>query len=158
MILHSWSRVDRDVRFDPVTGRSESIPVPGRRELEPPIAGFAASERSTSGPLVTFAVYRSGPGIFLSAGARRWLLGAPELRLEHTRRVPFVSRFRVSEGGRPTFVYSYFHFRRLMLALLDPTYDGIDQDHDFFLEFLAREALTPAWLAAAATWYSHDVE
>ena len=44
---------------------------------------------------------------------------------------------------------------RLLAAMADPTYDGIDQDQDFFLEFVARNATSPQWLEGVLSlWVS----
>lgn len=43
------------------------------------------------------------------------------------------------------FSFTYPHLGRLLLALVDPTSDGIDEDTDFFLKFVAENACSPDW-------------
>lgn len=156
MLLHAWHRVDRDVDFDPDTGLARVIKRPGRRTVDDPPRGFASFERSLSGRRHVFAVYRSGDEVFLSAGVNRWRLTEPGLRLVHARATPFVSRFVVSRRSEDAMRFSYVHIGRLFFELVDPTYDRIDHEQAFFLEFLATYALTPTWLEAARTWASQE--
>ena len=63
----------------------------------------------------------------------------------HTRRLPFISRFDVYVEGRRVFEIRYSRVARLLWALIDITYDKIDQNSDFFLEFVAENANSPGW-------------
>ena len=145
MRLRHWTYAVRDVELDPVSGRGRTVPLAAPVVSDVPIAGFAASERTVWGRRTWFAVYRVGDAVVLQVGARRFALGDPSLELEHRRLSPAFSRFTVREGGAVVFQLRYWHPGRLVMALIDPTYDGIDQETDFFLEFLAERADDTAW-------------
>jgi hypothetical protein len=146
MRLFAWRRSDCDIEFDPASGSAKVLKLSAPRPSEAPCFGFAQFERSIAGSRIVFAVYHQRETVFFSAGASRWPLGSPHIRLEHERRVPFTSRFRVVVAGRPEFSFEYLHIGRWLFELMDPTYDAIDQDSDFFLEFLAEQAGSPQWL------------
>jgi len=142
----SWRRADRDIDFNPNTGGGDVIYLQSPRPDDTPTSGFAESERGLCGTRQFFAVYREREDIFFNAGPQRWCLGSPGLCFEHDHRFPFVSRFRVIQSGEVVLAFSYPHFGRLLLALADPTYDKINQDTDFFLEFIAEQANSPEWI------------
>jgi hypothetical protein len=144
--LSSWRRADRDIEFDPNTGRGDVIHLHSPRPDDAPISGFAESERGIGGTRRFFAVYRERDDIFFNAGPQRWRLGTLGLRFEHDRRNPFVSGFLVTHSGELAFAFSYTHLGRLLLALADPTHDRMDQEADFFLGFIAAHASSPEWL------------
>lgn len=155
MRLRSWSRAARDVEFDPRTGKGRVVALPGARDEGDELSGFAARERPLLGLGEWFAVYRGGDELFFHAGSRRWELQRPEIRLLHERRNPLRSRFLVLEGGREVYAIDYSHVIRSLFALIDPTYDKLDEDSDFFLEFMAAHARDPAWQEnALARWTS----
>ena len=156
MLLHLWDRVDRDVEFDPDTGLTRVVRRPGRRSVDDPPRGFASFERSVRGRRLVFAVYRAGEDVYLSAGRNRWRLTEPGLRLTHSRPSLLVSEFVVSMASEDVLRFRYFHIVRVLFELVDPTYDRIDQEQAFFLDFLATYALTPTWLEAAGKWTSHE--
>ena len=145
MRLHAWRTVRRDIEFDPETGSAQVIRLAAPRPEGSIPAGFAAFERSALGRQQVFALYRSGDELFFNAGRQRWRLGSPDLEFAHRHLLPFVSRFRVLESGRTTFSIVYLHIGRLFLALLDWTYDKIDEDQDFFLGFVAEYAQSADW-------------
>jgi hypothetical protein len=97
------------------------------------------------GRRVPFAAYRSGEATFMSAGRQRWQLGSPTLTFQHQSVLPFISCFQVRENGQLVLSFTYTHIVRSLWPFLDPTYDGIDEDTDFFLAFLARNAGSAEW-------------
>ena len=151
--LASWRRADREIEFNPETGTGRVITLQVPRTDDTPISGFAQSERRVGGARLCFAVYRAGEEIYFHAGKRRWRLGTPRLRFEHHHLFPFVARFRVSgeDGG---FGFSYVHIRRQVLAIMDLTYDLVDQETDYFLGFVADYASSPQWLDNVRTHWT----
>ena len=148
MLLHAWRTVWRDVEFDPATGSTSVIKRQTARADTAVPSGFAHFERDLfRGRRQAFALFRSGDALFFCAGRHRWKLGQPGLRFAHDHPFPFLSRFRVFESDRVVFSSSYSHIGRLLFALLDPTYDKIDEDSDFFLAFVAENAQSPEWQA-----------
>ena len=158
MRLPSWRSSDRDIDFDPGSGAGSIIVLAAPRPHDAPVPGFAESERSLAGTRTFFAIYRIGNDLFFSAGEHRWRLGTPGLRFEHDREIPFVSRFGVTSDDRPEFIFSYSHVGRQVLEFADPTYDTIDRETDFFLEFIADHANSREWLDnVCRRWTSMDV-
>ena len=147
MRLHHWSRAKRDVEFEPATGAAAVVELDAPRDGSEVTRGFAGFERGFLGARQAFALFRSGDSVVFSVGGKQWHLDTPGLRFGHSRRVPFLSRFTVWEGDRLAFSFSYTHLGRLLVAVLDPTYDKLDQDSDFFLEFVAEHAGSPEWRA-----------
>lgn len=145
MRLHQWSRAWRDVELDSATGATRIIRLPAPRPDTNPVSGFVSFEHSLGGRRVAFALYREADDLLFRAGSRSWKLGASDLSFSHKHPFPFVSRFQVLEAGRVTFSFTYSHIRRLLWALLDPTYDKLDDDSDFFLLFVADHAADPSW-------------
>jgi hypothetical protein len=143
--LHHWSQARRDVEFDAATGSAHVVRLPAPRPDTGPVSGFVAFERALWGRSVPFALYRSGDDLFFSAGRRAWNLGQSRLSFSHGRPIAFVSRFQVLESGRVVFSFWYSHVARLLLEALDPTYNDLDQEHDFFLAFVAQYAATASW-------------
>ena len=111
--------------------------------------GFADFERSLFGSRQVSALFKTGNALFFSVGARRWELGQPGLRFSHGRPFPFVSYFRVLESDRVVFSILYSHVKRLLVELIDPTYDKLDEESDCFLAFVAEYAQSPEWQAQA---------
>lgn len=147
MRLCHWNRAAWDVEFNPVSGAAVLVKRGTPAREGEPITGFAQFERRIAGARQVFALFRSGDSIVFSAGATHWRLGEPGRRFEHSRGLPFLSRFRVLEGDRVAFSIHYSHVRRLLVALIDPTYDKLEQDSDFFLEFVAEHAHSADWRA-----------
>jgi len=158
MRLHAWSTMKRDVEFDPVTGSATMVTLPTPRLDTSVPTGFADFERQVLGARQVFALFKSGNILFFSAGARRWELGQPGLRFVHGRPFPFLSRFRVIESDRVVFSILYSHLGRVLLELIDPTYDKLDQESDFFLSFVAEYATSPEWQAQARERWASAVE
>jgi hypothetical protein len=147
MRLHAWSTSRRDIEFDPATGSSAVIRLPASRPDTSVPTGFAHIERNLFGPQQVFALFRSGDALYFCAGARRWQLGQPELRFVHSHLFPFFSRFRVLESDRVVFSIVYSHLGRSLVVVMDPTYNNLDEDNDFFLAFVAQHAQSPEWQA-----------
>jgi len=145
MRLHHWGHAWRDVEFDAATGFARIIRLPVPRPDTSPVSGFVAFEHALWGASVAFALYRAGDDLFLSAGRRTWNLGQSGLSFSHRQPFPFISQFQVLEFGQVVFSFSYSHLGRLLWALLDPTYDKLDEDQDFFLAFVAEYGVTPSW-------------
>lgn len=147
MRLHAWGTTTRDIEFDPATGSAAVIKLPESRPDTTVPAGFAHFEQGLFRARQVFALFRSGDTLFFSAGARRWQLGQPGLRFVHSFPVPFLSRFRVFESDRVVFSIWYSHVGRLLFAVMDPTYDKLAEESDFFLAFVAEYAQSPEWQA-----------
>src|SRR5262245_39214075 len=147
MRLHTWSSLRQDIEFDSASGSATVIKLPAPRPDHAVPRGFADFERQLFGTRQAFAVYRSGDAVFFNAGVRRWELGQPGLRFLHGNPFPFFSRFSVVVADRVVFTIQYPHLGRLLWAMIDPTYDGLDEEHDFFLAFVAKHAQSPEWLA-----------
>ena len=90
-----------------------------------------------------FALYRSNNSVVFQTGAQQWIAADSSVEFWHTRRLPFISRFDVYVEGRRVFSIRYSRVARLLWALIDITYDKIDQNSDFFLEFVAENANSP---------------
>lgn len=148
MRLRDWRSDRRDIEFDPAAGRTHSLVLPAPRSDTSPLQGFAAFERSLWAARVAFALYRAGSQLFFNAGARRWDLTESGLSFSH-RRFGLVSRFRVLESGRVVFTFWYAHIGRLLWEIVDPTYDGLDEEQDYFLLFVAEYATTAGWQKSA---------
>lgn len=43
------------------------------------------------------------------------------------------------------FSFWYAHVGRLLWEIIDPTYNKLDEDHDFFLSFVAENATSATW-------------
>jgi hypothetical protein len=67
----------------------------------------------------------------------------PELSFSHQRFV-VLSRFRVLQAGRVVFSFWYAPVGRLLMEIIDATYDTLDEDHDF-LAFVAGNATSVTW-------------
>lgn len=146
MRLHAWRTVWRDIEFDPDTGASQIVKLPEPRDSALPVCGFADVAHSIFGRRVTFALYLQESELFFNADARKWHLSDPHLSFSYRIwAARFVSTFSVFESGERTFSFSYPHLIRLVFARLDPTYDPIDFEHDFFLAFVAENAASSSW-------------
>ena len=149
MRLHAWRTTWRDVEFDPGTGVADVIELPAPRPDTAVPTGYAHFENDFRGTRQVFALFKSGDGLFFSAGTRCWPLDRPGLRFVHSRPFPFFSRFRVLESDRVVFSILYSHVRRLFMEVMDPAYDKLDEETDFFLAFVAQHAQSPEWQASA---------
>lgn len=156
MRLNHWSRAKLDVDFDPATGTAGVIRLSEARPDNSQLTGFAACERRLVGSQTWFAIFRDGEGLVFSAGPQHWRLGAVGVEFKHRRLLPFVSQFQVYEDGRSVYSITYTHFRRLLFAIMDPTYDKIDQESDYFLEFVAENANDDAWQENVKGIWSSD--
>jgi hypothetical protein len=145
MRLHHWTHSKRDIEFDPTTGSGRTVALPSLRPDDAPLTGYAAFERRFLGERMWFAIFRRGESIVFHAGTRHWHAGAPGLEFVHRHPFPLLSRFEIHEAGTRVFTFTYSHLGRLLFALNDPTYDKIDQDADFFLEFVAEQANSSEW-------------
>jgi hypothetical protein len=110
-----------------------------------PVYGFAASERSIYGRRHWFALYRSNDAIIFQTGTSKWAVADTRVEFRHTRPHPFASEFEVRVDGQLAFSIRYPHLSRLLFALIDPTYDKIDQESDYLLEFVSENANSRAW-------------
>jgi hypothetical protein len=146
MHLQAWNSAWRNIDFDPATGSATLIRLPGPRPENATPHGFAHFERRVFGARRTFAVFKSGDDLFFSAGSTQWKLGDPDLSFKHSHPFPFTSRFWVLESGQVAYSILYSHFGRSLFAIMDPTYDQIDEDSDYFLAFMAENAQDPEWV------------
>lgn len=149
MRLRDWKSAARDIEFDPESGAARIVALPVPRPKDTQLSGFACMERSVWGAPTVFAVYRVADGLRFSAGRQTWRLDDSDLVLTHTRCLPFLSKFCVIRSGRKEFSFTCFHFGRMLMASCDPTYDGIDYDQDYFLAFVAKNALSADWKRSA---------
>ena len=145
MRLRYWTRAFREVEFDPCSGVAQVVRLGEPRKDSDPIFGFASAERTLLGRRHWFALYRSGETIVLQSGLRKWVAADPKTKFHHSRPLPFLSRFEVRVEGRSVFSILYANLGRLLFAFIDPTYDRVDQESDFLLEFIADNANTPGW-------------
>lgn len=117
--------------FDPRQGRySRRL----RAQKDSAVCGFGSVELTTEHGPMLFALYRSGGTIVFQAGPQSWRLNTSSLRFEHRLRADKrSSEFSVFQDDRLAFACSYRHAFRSIMARLDPTYDNIDFEHDYFL-------------------------
>ena len=155
MQLRYWTRAYREVEFDVANGEARVVRLSSPRPDTAPLYGYAACERRLFGRRVWFALYRDGDDVVFQSAARRWLAADASVRFRHRRPLPFVSHFEVLVGGRRELSIRYSHLARLVWALIDTTYDGIDREHDYFLEFVAEQANSTVWRDhVVARWQS----
>lgn len=149
MKLHHWTHPLKEIVFDINTGQASTSLLNEQRNDNSDCPGFSASESKVFGPKVNFAIFRNDNGIVFYAGKRSWLLNDKNVEIIHSRPFPFLSRFTVKVSGEIDYVITYSHFLRVMYMLIDPTYDKLEQDADFFLEFVAENCKSSEWLKNA---------
>jgi len=143
--LEHWSRALQYVEFDATAGVGRGHWLSSPRPSDAGLAGFASSERGWLGRRHWFALFRTGDEIVFQAGKRRWRVGDPEVSYVHVQPTPFSSRFEVRKGGHPELSFRYHNLGRALFARVDPGYDGIDHETDYFLEFVAINAGSASW-------------
>ena len=147
MRLRYWTHSQKDVEYDPESGVSTVIKLDSPRKEGEACPGFSAKEKHSLGLYVNFAIFKDERGVVFYAGSKGWSLNSQEVKLSHSRPFPCFSRFRVFESGECVFSFTYSHLGRSLYAFVDPTYDKIDQDADFFLEYVAENATSKEWLS-----------
>ena len=137
-------------RYDPVKGRASPRLTfrPG-----PSVAGRGAHVRTVERGRIFVAVYVLDGALRFALGPDSWNLDAEPIDVAHR-----------STGG-----YCFFSIRSPRLARscsyrdpssfwsrIDPTYDGIDRDHDDFLMDLSRFMPNPEWRASMRAIWAGD--
>ena len=131
MLLGNWRMGWLAFEFDPREGRYSRR---FRAQKDSPVCGFGAVERTIERGPMFFALYRSDRKVMFQVGPQSWALNAAGLRFEHRLRADRKSsEFSVFEDDRLAFACSYHHAVRSTMAKLDPTYDNIDFEQDYFL-------------------------
>jgi hypothetical protein len=146
MRLHHWTHARKEIEFDVSTGQARIITLYRPRRKESDCSGYSTYESDLFGRREHFAVFKNAEGIAFYAGKQHWQLNDPAVKIFHTRPLPFLSRFTVTVLGEIEYRITYTHFLRTLFLFIDPTYDKIDQDADFFLEFVAEQAHSEEWL------------
>jgi len=147
--LHHWTHPQKEIEFDLSRGTSEVVKLDGPRDQNAVCPGYAATEKQFMGRKQHFAIFKSGNGIVFHAGKKHWQLNDSSVKVKHSRPYPFLSRFCIEVSGHKEYSIIYSHLVRVLFMFIDPTYDKIDQDADFFLEFVAENGTTSEWLKHA---------
>jgi hypothetical protein len=123
--LADYVHDDRFFEFDPETGRFESV------RLAAPIAdckgccGMAQLLRVKRQDILV-ATYCQDGQAWLSIGAQRWPLHAPDLEMKHEEIYwGFTCRFSIRRADELLFRFEYPRQDRLLL-IIDSTYDYLD--------------------------------
>ena len=154
MRLHHWTHPKKEIEFDIDVGQGKVIEIDSPRDKNSECPGFAFSEKRFFGKNECYAIFKSNNDLVFCAGNLKWVLSNKNLKICHWHPFPFFSRFSISVSGVKEYSITYCHFSRMLYALIDPTYDKIDQDSDFFLEFIAENAGSEEWqLHAKNHWY-----
>jgi len=131
MLLGNWRIGWLAFEFDPREGRYSRR---FRVQKDSAACGFGSIERTIEHGRMFFALYRSRRRVIFQAGSQSWVLNTSRVRFEHRLRADKrSSEFSVLHDGRLAFACSYRHTLRSTMARLDPTYDSIDFEHDYFL-------------------------
>jgi len=147
MRLHHWTHPQKEIEYNLKSGVSKEINLNEPHKEGEPCPGFSAKEKRLFGPYVSFAIFKDENGIMFYAGSKGWPLSDQEIKFSHSRPFPFLSRFCVHDSEKIAFSIIYSHLGRLLYTLIDPTYDKLEQDADFFLEFIAENANSKDWLS-----------
>ena len=155
MRLHHWTHPRKEIEFNLNDGTARVFELSEDRPENSICPGYSASERRAFGGREHFAVYKLNSDIVFNAGRKSWNLSDDAVEVEHTRPYPFFSRFSVKVSGKTEYSINYCHLGRLLYMCLDPTYDKLEQDADFFLEFVAENGNSKEWLShVASQWRS----
>jgi len=147
--LACWNSVWVTGRFNPRTGALWRLPLPSPRKAGAPLAGYCALERTLNGIRLPVVIYSCGTFLRLHVGPSVWQLPDPSISFVHTSVEGVTqSSFSVLCNGADALSFSYRHRIRSAIASVDPTYDGLDHEADYFLSFLAAQAADPEWQAA----------
>jgi len=147
MLLNDWTHERKQIEFNPETGRAKTIPMSNGKNTDEPCVGFAHCEKRIFGSKVNFAIYRENDNIKFSACNKNWNTGSSGIEFKHLQPFPFISKFQIIEDGVCTFSIVYSHLGRALYSIIDVTYDQIDRDADFYLEFVAENILNKEWRA-----------
>jgi hypothetical protein len=149
MRLHHWTHPQKEIEYDLSSGKSQIVYLDKPRDEKAICPGFSARERGLFGRKENFAILNDGEGIVFCARKKIWNLTDPNVKVKHSRFFLFLSSFCVSVSGKNEYSIIYSHIGRMLIMLIDPTYDKIDQDGDFFLEFVAENSNSKEWLQNA---------
>ncbi len=145
MLLNHWTHQRKQVEFDPVTGKAKTILLKNSKNTDTICLGFSHTEKKVFGSKVNFAVYKENGKIIFQAGCQKWDTGTNGIQFKHSTPFPFLSKFQVIENDKCAFSIVYSHLGRVLLSILDVTYDQLDKDADFFLGCMADDILDPEW-------------
>jgi hypothetical protein len=147
MLLRHWTHNQKKIEFSPLTGEAKTILLKSSKSTDSTCLGFSHCEKKLFGSKVIF-----------NAGKKSWDTGADGIQFKHSTPYPFISKFQVIENGNCTFSILYSHLGRALLSLIDVTYDQLDKDADFYLEYMAEVLLDSEWRATAKDrWGQHKV-
>ena len=147
MLLNHWTHECKQIEFNSETGRAKSVNLSNAKNTDKPCLGFAHSQKRVFGCRINFAIYREKNNIIFSAGNKKWNTSGSEIEFKHSQPFPFISKFQVIENGICTFSILYSHLVRALYSIIDVTYDQIDRDADFYLEFVSENILNKEWRA-----------
>ena len=158
MRLNHWTHNLKKVEFDTLTGKAKTILLKSSKSTDSICLGFSHCEKKLFGSKVNFATYIEDTKIIFNAGKKSWDTGADGIQFKHSTPYPFISKFQVIENGNCTFSILYSHLGRALLSLIDVTYDQLDKDADFYLEYMAEVLLDSEWRATVKDrWGQHKV-
>ena len=146
MRLDHWTHSQKAVVFDRKTGEAETIQLSEPRSEDHHPLGWSVSEKPLFGQRINFALVREPPDLLFYAGNTSWNLCDDSIDLRHVQFLPFMSKFEIWQGDKLVFTITYHHFLRLLGLIVDVTYDGLDRDADFFLEFVAHQSKSRDWV------------
>lgn len=125
MRLADYACQDRVFEFEPVTGRFEPVKLAVPRAGRQGYCGIARLLK-LKGRRVLVATYCQEGDAWLSVGAQRWPLYAPDLEMTHEEsRWGFTCRFTIRRGAEVLISFEYPRQGRL-LAIIDSTDDHLD--------------------------------
>jgi hypothetical protein len=149
MRLNHWAHSQKEIEFDTCEGVGQILGLDKPRDHKSRCSGFSAKEKHILGQQEYFAIVQTQVNTLFYAGKQCWILGNTNLELQHKRIFPFLCTFQVIESGVVKYSIIYSRLLRSLGMFIDPTYDKIDQDSDFFLEFVAETCNTQEWLEHA---------
>jgi len=128
--LQDWD--SRDKIFEVSTGSSEFASkrkVP-RERLK--ISGYAVKHRNDF-----LAVYADNDRVFFKVNSNEWDFSSFDTELQYSR-VLFLEFVKIRVQGKTVFSKWYNVFGILRAAVKDPTFDKIDEDSSYFLQWCYR--------------------
>jgi hypothetical protein len=143
MVVYHWTHEQKNIVFDPIKGTAKVVllDIPNKDKLQ----GYGANENRVFGKRVEFVIVIEKGNLNFYAGNKKWNLEQGNIKFKHERNIPFLSKFQIFNNSQCEFSITYSHIGRLLYSFIDPTYDKLEQDSDFFLEFITENALCESW-------------
>lgn len=143
--LPAWGNAWIEYMLDPVTGRWESRPRKPN-DVADVVVGFASREPAWGIWKRFYAFYAFEGRLYLRAGRRKWdvtdgLASCKFWAFGFGLMSGLLLRFRDGTSHWPVLI----HPGRALSVLVDPTYDGIDAEHDHFFLFLRQQLPSAKW-------------